>query len=471
MTADSTLNLSLHTLLGVAPLLGFPQEDRSVIRDRQQPDVVSLVTQESACRVAADLLNGFCVAPLDFLVSGPPEARRVHLLELNGSGIGGLTNLPEIAIAAILGNLRTLELSLPSGEPSVILVAASERESSPNPRQNRLLYEKVLYVDALRAGLAASGHAAAVCGLDALRATTPARASTALVLGYIRELMEAIELRDGAPWLAGRRVVAIVNDRLCLHAYKRLGGDAPPPFLAVNRCFVAGADKSVAYDVLDTLAPTTAARFPSVRPRWEFRRAGSRDALVTEIQRWHAERREPLLIKPQGTGLGHGIEFFLDVNASRATIEAAVTRSTDLTNRICATPGAAFPYTLCEYVDAATIPDAASPLFGHKFEMRIVVYRDGDVLRACPAIAKIASARWNPEAPTPSMLLNNITYSTEQSGQPGHRFILPLCNADTLESLGLSLDLVRETSRFATTYVAAALGSLAACGLTGAAPR
>ena len=28
-------------------------------------------------------------------------------------------------------------------------------------------------------------------------------------------------------------------------------------------------------------------------------------------------------------------------------------------------------------------------MFGHKFELRVVVYRDGDVLRAFPSIAKV----------------------------------------------------------------------------------
>lgn len=74
------------------------------------------------------------------------------------------------------------------------------------------------------------------------------------------------------------------------------------------------------------------------------------------------------------------------------------------------------PFTVCEYLDTASISDAAAkqhvgnslegcdgmsdsgsdvsslephPMAGHKFELRIVVYRDGDVLKAYPAIAKV----------------------------------------------------------------------------------
>jgi hypothetical protein len=63
------------------------------------------------------------------------------------------------------------------------------------------------------------------------------------------------------------------------------------------------------------------------------------------------------------------------------------------------------------------------------------------------------------------MLINNITYSSRERGQPGHRFMLPLCNEETLAALGIGLDLIQETCRFATAYVEAALHTPAACGI------
>jgi hypothetical protein len=66
------------------------------------------------------------------------------------------------------------------------------------------------------------------------------------------------------------------------------------------------------------------------------------------------------------------------------------------------------PYTVCEYLDTATIDAGAAGSggaasgggggtascapahkVGHKFELRVVVYRSGSELRAFPSIAKV----------------------------------------------------------------------------------
>ena len=47
------------------------------------------------------------------------------------------------------------------------------------------------------------------------------------------------------------------------------------------------------------------------------------------------------------------------------------------------------PFTVCEFLDTATVCSEAGTQHGHKFEMRIVVYREGDELKAFPSIAKV----------------------------------------------------------------------------------
>ena len=90
MPRDAHLSVSLPTLLGVAPLLGGALEDRSTIRDNQDPRIVDHALTCSHREVNPAVLQGFCVAPLDFLVTGTPRSQRVGLIELNGSGMGGL---------------------------------------------------------------------------------------------------------------------------------------------------------------------------------------------------------------------------------------------------------------------------------------------------------------------------------------------------------------------------------------------
>lgn len=55
----------------------------------------------------------FCVAPLDILVTEEHGPKRFHLIELNGTGIGGLTNLSSNAVSAVLESLYQMAQRLP----------------------------------------------------------------------------------------------------------------------------------------------------------------------------------------------------------------------------------------------------------------------------------------------------------------------------------------------------------------------
>lgn len=132
----------------------------------------------------------------------------------------------------------------------------------------------------------------------------------------------------GRLMLFGRQVHGAVNDRFILNTlmdYERLDLAS---FAGFNRCFVAGADKSVAYALYDEFfgaaaadeqdacpgAGTNGLRFPSMAPRIHFQRCDTRDELVLAVHSWlHGAGRLPV-IKPNGTGCGDGIEFFLDTN-------------------------------------------------------------------------------------------------------------------------------------------------------------
>jgi hypothetical protein len=75
---------------------------------------------------------------------------------------------------------------------------------------------------------------------------------------------------------------------------------------------------------------------------------------------------------------------------------------------------------------------------GRKYELRVVVYRDGDHLRAYPSVVKVNRQTFDPEHPTRESLLNNITTSANETCSSGLNFILPLCSRDTLATLGIS---------------------------------
>src|SRR5215468_6887158 len=93
------LTLSLETVIGAAPMLGYNQEDRAPIRDRQEPALVAAFRQASATPLAEEQEQLFLIAPLDLLVVEADGRKQFHITETNGTGIGGLTNLPLDAVA------------------------------------------------------------------------------------------------------------------------------------------------------------------------------------------------------------------------------------------------------------------------------------------------------------------------------------------------------------------------------------
>src|SRR5262249_29856962 len=141
---------------------------------------------------------------------------------------------------------------------ALVLVAASGMESSKNPRRNHTLYDKLLYLDALKRGFEATGRRAAV--LTAARPEEEPDAGNhrgpAVVLGYIKELLNRVNLGyDGRLSLFGRPVTAAVNDRFCLNVLSRFAHRVDTArFATVNRSFLVGADKGAAYGLLNEYA-------------------------------------------------------------------------------------------------------------------------------------------------------------------------------------------------------------------------
>jgi hypothetical protein len=437
--ADDPFSVSLDTLIAVAPMLGYPLEDRARVRDAQDPELVARF-QEASTRPLADPAHRalFLVAPLDVLVvAGPGGRKRFHIIETNGTGIGGLTNMSPGVIAATLAGLAEAAEYLAEPNP-LVLVASSGIESHKNPRRNHLLHEKVLYVEALRRGFAARGEPArALCmarleqNPELIRGDAPT-----VVLGYIKEFLNALTVdRAGRLTLFGRPTALGVNDRFCLNVVSRFGGRLDLGRLAtLNRSFAAGADKGVAYGLLNEYAAT--ARFLHCPERVAYTRANNRAEMIAAVAEW-LRRGEPCVIKPQGTGLGHGLEFFLDPDEPMESVVGKVDHSIRVTEHYYGLVGGAFPYTICEFAETCTVARPGHPLHGHKYEIRVVVYRDGGRLRALPSIAKVSSQGYDADKPAKLSLINNITTSAEAKKREGTDFMLPLSNRETLDLLGI----------------------------------
>lgn len=458
MTVDDPFQISMQTAIAASSLLGHFLEDRDPIRKAQDPELSDILRDRTAVRLRQPAHRHlFACAPLDLLVSRRPGGgHHYHLIELNGTGIGGLTNLPGSVVGPICEALTETAAAAVQDEHPVFVLGVSGKESDERPRLNKLMHEKLLFADALKRGLQQrSGGEGKVFALPQL-AASPKRFAPpmpAVVVGYMKELLAAMSLRDdGRLLLGGRPVSGILNDRFVLNVLDAFAGGVDLQRLAtINRSFVPGADKGVVYELLNEHLQRHAT-CPHLPPGTLFETVTSREALVATVLRW-VRRGRKVVIKPHATGVGHGIEFFLDPHEDEADIIARIDGSIRLTVSHYRAEGGAFPYTVCEFIDTCMVERPAHPLAGHKFELRVVVYRDGDHLRAFPSIVKVACVRFDAAKIDKRSLINNVTAATEE-GNEGVDFMLPLTHRDTLDLLDIPFEELCEVSRAMCEFVA-----------------
>lgn len=457
-TFQDPLQLDIETLTSAWTLLGHRLDDRTAIRHRQDASLTRRYLDTSRQPLAdAEQELDFVCAPLDLLIDEVDGRLRFHILEINGTGFGGITNLPPAVLRPILDSLRQVGTSLTEPD-GVVLLGISGKEDPERPRMNHLMHEKLLFGQALLRGLRQTHPYAHLTTADHTLAGHSLKPGPTVILGYMKDLIDQIEVRQGRLAYQGRPISGILNDRFCVNTLDHFGVAANlEHFRPINTCFLAGSDKATAYRLIREAVRGTpdAVRMPGT----DFEIVYDRSQLITAVQGWLAAGR-PAVIKPHGTGIGHGIEFFLDPDAPEDEVHQQIDRSIHETETFYRIRGGAFPYTVCDYIDARTIEAPHHPLKGHKYEVRIVVLRRGDALHAFPAVAKIASAPFDPANPERSALINNVTASTSRTRRGGAEFSLPLADPRALETLGLNPDVLCEVGRICTRVLRHVLDDL-----------
>lgn len=452
-------SLELETVVAASPLLGHFLEDRRPVREAQDPALVRRMLEATSTPLANDAQRRlFAVAPLDVLVSDGPEGKQFHLIELNGTGIGGLSNLPAEVVGPILDVLTDMASHVAEPAPLFVL-GVSGKESSERPRLNKVMHEKLLFAEALARGLRLRYGRGEVFALPTvLRGHRPFEAGVpGVVLGYMKELIAAMRVdEDGRLFLGSRPVAGMLNDRFVLNTLEHFANRVDLNRLfTINRCFVPGADKGVAYRLMnDYVVANPSPRLPD---RVGFEIVYDRATLIETVLAWVRDGRQ-VVIKPHATGVGHGVDFFLRPEPE-ASIIARIDESLQLTKSHYGASEGAFPYTVCDFIDACIIAHPEHPLHGHKYELRIVVFQDDGVLRALPSIVKVASSRYDATNPARDALINNVTAATER-GAEGTDFMLPLTHPRTLELLGIDFEELVEVSACLTRFVAHVIGEI-----------
>lgn len=453
LLGEEELRLSMSVLVHSSSLLGQKLEDRNAIRRRQDGELV-LRMQKASSTYVGDLPGheGFFVAPMDVLVYEDKGNKHFQMIELNGTGIGGLTNISDWAVRSILTQFRRFSAKLSAPRP-LIVVANSTKAGGPNP----MIYENILYSDALVAGLEEKGVPARLVPLDDFVKAPEAHADHAVVvLGYMDAFMQALSVEDGRLTLCDRPVAGAINDRFAHNAGTAFGTEVVdrPDFFVCNFCYKAGADKAIAYELANAFMDgerNGGHAFRFIKERILFTLVDTPEELNRSVRRFIDEGISAV-IKPNGTGHGHGIEFFFPGD-DEETIDGRIAASFASIRNNYGGEIDGFPYTVCEFIDTATIARPDHPHFGHKYEIRVVVYRDGEMIKAFPSIAKVSSQRYDPQALDRLMLINNVTTSSAATKAKGADFVLPLSNPETMELFGITEEQLTELCGFATAYV------------------
>jgi hypothetical protein len=420
--------ITVDTLVATASVLaGATLEDRVQVRDGQQPELLSDRLRAGLALPPGSGAPRYYYGCLDFLPFHADGREGFQLLEFNGTGMGGLTNLPWAITDEILGELARMPARLAVDAPLVVMPLSLEAKRG-------LVHERVLVAQALADGLrdgCGAGRIWLCRGVDG----EVAPHGPVVALGYPRTVKAALQARDGRLVLAGRTVDAAVRDLFCQHVTDRHAGElADGAFHPVNGLFAVCASKPRTYALYNEFLAAGAANELIRRPV-AHGSAGSREELIALVIDACA-RGLSLVIKPHASGAGRGVEFFiagLHPSVIVARIDAAIAEAEHTQGG--GLPRQIYPYAACELLDGLTIRGPDHPLHGNRYELRIVVHRAGDRLHVFPAVCKVAGVRFDPDAPAREMLLNTV--SPGDTGGGGH--LLPLCNRETLAAIGLTL--------------------------------
>jgi hypothetical protein len=452
--------LSIETLLATQEIInGGPLlEDRRHVRRDQDPSLLParIVDPDSVGGIEVSGAHGFQYGSVDLLPYCEEGRRVFQVLEFNGCGTRGITNLPVNVLEALLQGFSGATAVLRGDSPLIAFVV-----NGPN----RLRHERVLLAQALQEGLAQSHGQACLAHIsDAMHPSERVRDDGPVVaIGSGDAMRRLTQAKDGTLRLLDRRVDAATHDIFCQHLVDRFnGGLAPGSFCPINMTYALSANKDRAYALYNAFLLDEAGRGEASSDLFRpvsYRVAANKDELSQVIATELATGRG-LVLKPHAAGCARGIQFLLpplQPSEVEARIERSLKEATAWQTPGGPFPRPAFPYVICDFVDSLTIQQPSHPYHGHKYELRFIVYRQGARLRVFPSICKVSGWRYEPSSPDDRALLNTVGLSGEIDSSKPNDHALPLCNARTLALIDLDADMLATLSDWVGRFVAFAI--------------
>lgn len=457
--------IDMTTLIEASPLLGHRLEDRTRLRLAQDERLGQWFLDEGKSNVSqwqADH-QGFSFGCIDFLVDVTETGKRFIPIEFNGTGTGGITNILGAAFQELADELQDLIPHLPRNAYSDkhFLGKHSPIILMPYYHPSRLIFEKIMLAQALKKGFQKHLGAGALTGLSQFLEHPEWTPEPLVMISPLKDVMNTltIDTELNQITLCGRPVVASFHDVFLQNFLDQLKTNPSVDFnlllkhfLPINSFYPLCSDKSLINQQFNRFFsqwqhPALPNAFPT---SIGFEQCNTEQSLIDGIYR-KCMNAEKCLIKPHGGGIGTGIEFFMTPH-TKEEIQQKIQASQAAMIKTYGNASKAYPYTLCDYIDAATIQKQNHPLKGHKFELRIVVYRRKNWIKAFPTHVKISAEAYDPAINSKTMLMNNHVGGSD----PRHsaQFRLPLCHQETLEILEVSEEEMLAICQMSTAFVA-----------------
>lgn len=464
----------------------------------------------------------FVVAPLDIMPFKVPGSNEFHatLLELNGTGYGNITTMEQNTLDNVMSSFGNVSHILKDEPTALFLVACSGREDPPAFGQSKKIHEKLMIANTMQTTITTAQQEQAdatgvaprgvqILGVDSfdfdalvlkdgkpvvenskalekpgrdkdgvekMKATLNQHnwdnpTQPTVLVGYTAQLAKAIEIKDGTPFLNGRKVSFIGNDRLVLNinALNEASGKKldTKKFTSNNISYVPAASKGHAYAFINQFNKADGANYPGFSREIVNEQASTLEEIETKVLDM-LEQGKRVIIKPSGTGHGDGIRAFdIPEKATPESIRAEIKESYESVKGTYGDRGG-FPYTISEYLTADRVTKEDSPLKSMKYEFRVAVYSDysdkekGPQLKAAPAIIKIDGGSKLAEGQSGdfSKQFASVSAQVLATGLPASEFMKPLCSKETMDLVGVSEAEMTELCKWSTRAVAHILSNV-----------
>jgi hypothetical protein len=541
--------LRYGTLINTAALLNGIENTRAVAKRQDQMLADEFEKLSSIETPPGTTIADFVCAPPDVMAyhatdeKGRPQIA-YNCPEINGTGFGGMGTIPKKQSQTIMDTYAKAadeikKDSQKNGEQPLIIVANSGREGSTRAggtydtkSNSKLLWEKISIADRCAENLGSLGDDKPICAksfdkisgpyfkkMDIYNAELKAgrmnkamydsaldRAyaeSTELMkksshkpmvlLGYTRDVVDCCKIANGRPYLFGRPVNGLVNDRAVLNLCKKEGQPLDNkqvslinvsieegvnkvaatlarhefhasdeakalPGLALCRGFnydVRGMDKTYHFkkNVEDpTTVVMTTSQLASHRLSY-FRGVDEKeglDGVRQAVDDFMALGLKPLF-KPNGTGQSKGIIGYKNDESKEKFIERFVKNMEDIESKFG--KGAGYPFLVMPLLK---LDETAG---GALYDLRWTIYRKiddkgKDTIHSIPLIKKEEAPRTEEERKAGEYAPTNVTAAVVKTGKHYTDFITALCTENGLKEAKLTVDQAKSISLYFSSFQA-----------------